>query len=64
MQLAAIAREGVSWADYDWRKIEAKLNALPQFITESMGWIFISFMSVRNMTMRCPSSENDKCPKL
>ena len=26
------------WAtDYDWRKIEAKLNALPQFITEIDG---------------------------
>ncbi|HXQ71202.1 MAG TPA: epoxide hydrolase N-terminal domain-containing protein [Pyrinomonadaceae bacterium] len=27
-----------AWAsDYDWRKVEAKLNALPQFITEIDG---------------------------
>ena len=32
-------------ADYDWRKCEAKLNALPQFMTRSMGWTFISFTS-------------------
>jgi hypothetical protein len=24
-------------ADYDWRKCEAKLNALPQFMTEIDG---------------------------
>src|SRR5688572_28434613 len=24
-------------ADYDWRKVEARLNALPQFITEIDG---------------------------
>ena len=36
------------WAtDYDWRKIEAKLNALPQFITEIDG-LDIHFIHVRS----------------
>jgi len=36
------------WAtDYDWRKIEAKLNALPQFITEIDG-LDIYFIHVRS----------------
>jgi pimeloyl-ACP methyl ester carboxylesterase len=33
--------------DYDWRKIEAKLNALPQFITEIDG-VDIHFIHVRS----------------
>src|SRR5215203_3837151 len=36
------------WAtDYDWRKVEAKLNALPQFITEVDG-LDIHFIHVRS----------------
>ena len=36
------------WAtDYDWRKIEAKLNALPQFVTEIDG-LDIYFLHVRS----------------
>jgi pimeloyl-ACP methyl ester carboxylesterase len=36
------------WAtDYDWRKCEAKLNALPQFITEIDG-VDIHFIHVRS----------------
>jgi len=36
------------WAtDYDWRKVEAKLNALPQFITEIDG-LDIHFIHVRS----------------
>jgi pimeloyl-ACP methyl ester carboxylesterase len=34
-------------ADYDWRKCEAKLNALPQFMTEIDG-LDIHFMHVRS----------------
>ena len=35
VQLATIAELARYWAtDYDWRKCEAKLNALPQFKTE------------------------------
>ena len=36
------------WAtEYDWRKVEAKLNALPQFITEING-LDIHFIHVRS----------------
>ena len=36
------------WAtDYDWRKCEARLNALPQFITEIDG-LDIHFIHVRS----------------
>ncbi len=43
--LQALARY---WAtDYDWRKCEAKLNALPQFITEIDG-LDIHFIHVRS----------------
>src|SRR5262245_32656217 len=38
VQLAAIRELARYWAaEYDWRKAEAKLNALPQFITEIDG---------------------------
>src|SRR5271167_3380839 len=53
------------WAtDYDWRKIEAKLNALPQFMTEIDG-LDIHFIHVRSkhenalpliVTHGCPGS--------
>ncbi|MFZ0018663.1 MAG: epoxide hydrolase N-terminal domain-containing protein, partial [Acetobacteraceae bacterium] len=33
--------------DYDWRKVEAQLNALPQFITEIDG-LDIHFIHVRS----------------
>ncbi|HMG09273.1 MAG TPA: epoxide hydrolase N-terminal domain-containing protein, partial [Mucilaginibacter sp.] len=36
------------WAtEYDWRKVEAKLNALPQFMTEIDG-LDIHFIHVRS----------------
>ena len=38
VQRATIQALARYWAtEYDWRKIEAKLNALPQFITEIDG---------------------------
>jgi hypothetical protein len=38
VQLATIQKLARYWAtDYDWRKCEAKLNALPQFMTEIDG---------------------------
>src|SRR5580693_8745433 len=46
--LATIKDLARYWAaDYDWRKIEAKLNALPQFITEIDG-LDIHFIHVRS----------------
>ena len=38
VQLATVQALARYWAtDYDWRKAEAKLNALPQFTTEIDG---------------------------
>jgi hypothetical protein len=48
VQLATIQALAQYWGtDYDWRKIEAKLNALPQFITEIDG-LDIHFIHVRS----------------
>jgi pimeloyl-ACP methyl ester carboxylesterase len=48
VQLATVQALAEYWAtDYDWRKIEAKLNALPQFITEIDG-LDIHFIHVRS----------------
>src|SRR5580658_2845015 len=48
VQLATIQALARYWAtDYDWRKIEAKLSALPQFITEIDG-LDIHFIHVRS----------------
>ncbi|MDI1283544.1 MAG: alpha/beta fold hydrolase [Reyranella sp.] len=48
VQLATIQKLAHYWAtDYDWRKIEAKLNALPQFVTEIDG-LNIHFIHVRS----------------
>jgi pimeloyl-ACP methyl ester carboxylesterase len=48
VQLATIQALARYWAtDYDWRKIEAKMNALPQFTTEIDG-LDIHFIHVRS----------------
>jgi pimeloyl-ACP methyl ester carboxylesterase len=48
LPLATIQELARYWAtDYDWRKVEAKLNALPQFITEIDG-LDIHFIHVRS----------------
>jgi pimeloyl-ACP methyl ester carboxylesterase len=48
VQLAAIQELARYWAtDYDWRKVEAKLNALPQFVTEIDG-VDIHFIHVHS----------------
>jgi pimeloyl-ACP methyl ester carboxylesterase len=48
VQLATIQKLAHYWQnDYDWRKVEAKLNALPQFITEIDG-VDIHFIHVRS----------------
>src|SRR5688500_20275504 len=47
VQLATIQKLARYWAtDYDWRKAEAKLQALPQFITEIDG-MHIHFVPAR-----------------
>ena len=46
--LATMQKLAHYWAtDYDWRKVEAKLNALPNFITEIDG-LDIHFIHVRS----------------
>jgi hypothetical protein len=48
VQLATIQALARYWAtEYDWRKIEAKLNALPQFVTNIDG-LDIHFIHVRS----------------
>jgi pimeloyl-ACP methyl ester carboxylesterase len=48
VQLANMQRLARYWAtDYDWRKVEARLNALPQFVTEIDG-LDIHFIHVRS----------------
>ena len=48
VQLATIQAVARYWAtEYDWRKVEARLNALPQFITEIDG-LDIHFIHVRS----------------
>jgi pimeloyl-ACP methyl ester carboxylesterase len=48
VQLASIRELAHYWGtDYDWRKVEARLNALPMFITEIDG-LDIHFIHVRS----------------
>jgi len=48
VQLATVQKLAHYWAtEYDWRKVEAKLNALPQFITTIDG-LDIHFIHVRS----------------
>jgi pimeloyl-ACP methyl ester carboxylesterase len=48
VQLATVQALAQYWAtDYDWRKIEAQLNALPNYITEIDG-LDIHFIHVRS----------------
>ncbi|MEQ1953822.1 epoxide hydrolase family protein [Mesorhizobium sp. CN2-181] len=48
VQTATAQKLAKHWAtDYDWRKMEARLNALPQFITEIDG-LDIHFIHVRS----------------
>lgn len=48
VQLHTMQKLAAYWgSDYDWRKVEARLNALPQFITEIDG-LDIHFIHVRS----------------
>ncbi|MFB9128677.1 epoxide hydrolase [Paraburkholderia dipogonis] len=48
VQLATMQKLARYWANgYDWRKVEARLNALPQFVTEIDG-VDIHFIHVRS----------------
>jgi Epoxide hydrolase N terminus len=57
VQLATIKKLARYWGtEYDWRKCETKLKALPHFRTEIDGLDIHSFTFVRNMKMPCRSS--------
>src|SRR5687767_6823687 len=48
VQLATLRELARYWStEYDWRKLEARLNALPQFTTE-IGGVEIHFIHVRS----------------
>jgi pimeloyl-ACP methyl ester carboxylesterase len=48
VQLATVQKLARYWqTDYDWRKVEARLNALPQFLTNVDG-VDIHFIHVRS----------------
>lgn len=48
VRLATLQKLAQYWAaDHDWRKVEARLNALPQFVTEIDG-LEIHFIHVRS----------------
>jgi hypothetical protein len=48
VQLATLKELSRYWAtDYDWRKVEAKLNVFPQFVTRIDG-VDIHFIHVRS----------------
>jgi Epoxide hydrolase N terminus len=48
VQLATMQALARYWAtEYDWRKVEARLNAVPNFITEIDG-LDIHFIHVRS----------------
>src|SRR4051794_38326357 len=54
VQLTTVQQLVSYWQnDYDWRKIEARLNALPQFVTRSTASTSISFTSARVTKTRC-----------
>jgi hypothetical protein len=56
VQLTTMQALAQYWGtEYNWRKIEAKLQALPHFMTEIDGLAFTSFTFVRSTKMRCRS---------
>src|SRR5215469_9049350 len=47
VQLTTSQKVARAWTEYDWRQCEAKLNALPNFVTEIDG-VDIHFIQVRS----------------
>ncbi len=63
VQLATVQALARYWGtEYDWRKVEARLNALPQFITEIDG-LDIHFIHVRSKheVEDCRSTHQSHC---
>ena len=62
VQLATTQALARYWAtDYDWRKVEARLNALPQFMTEIDG-LDIHFIHVRSKYPHIPPRRKSRSP--
>ena len=62
VQLATMQELARYWGtDYDWRKVEARLNALPQFVTEIDG-LDIHFIHVRSKARKCVA--DDRHPRV
>src|SRR5262245_30580348 len=58
VQLATVQKLAQYWAtDYDWRKCEARLNAVPNFMTEIDG-VDIHFLHVRSKHENARSEEH------
>ncbi len=56
VQLATVQELVNYWAaEYDWRRCEAKLNTLPQFIT-SIDGLDVHFIHVRRRDVTCAGS--------
>jgi hypothetical protein len=54
VQLATMQELMRYWGtEYDWRRCETRLNALPQFITEIAAWTSISSTFARSTTTPC-----------
>jgi hypothetical protein len=59
VQVATLQALARYWAThYDWRKAEAKLNALPQFTTEIDG-VEIHFIHVRSRHSAIPATSRE-----
>ena len=57
VQLATMQKLAHYWeTDYDWRKAEARLNALPQFVSTIDG-LDIHFIHVRSKHDRCSARQ-------
>jgi hypothetical protein len=63
MPLATMQELARYWGtSYDWRKCEAQLNALPQFMTEIDGLNIHSSTFARSTRTRCRSSSTTDGP--
>jgi hypothetical protein len=64
VQSATIQELARYWAtEYDWRKCEARLNALPQFVTEIDG-LNIHFINVREARRRVAADRHARLARL
>jgi hypothetical protein len=63
VQLATMQKLARYWAsEYDWRKFEARLNALPQFVTTSTASTSTSSTSAPSTRTPCRSSSRTAGP--